>query len=679
MLSDEVDGLNEQDLLMLLETLAFPTPKERHRSDVRSLAELIVTECKKHDAYGPDVEHAHLTILARTGSAIEARNLLLARDWQHERDLMQDILRGLILEARNSDFWQLLDKWIDAHDGVDNVIHQELVSAFVQSDQTVDAQRMFEQSLISNEEPTTECTRLMLELLIRAGSWNMAAELASMLSARIRDENVISTLILYHASKDRQFENLQSTIHNLLQSSQIDISMAVFDDAIEYALNHNQPALAHAIEQVAAAEGLVPDGKTYALQLQHAMDAQDPTEAQATFENLVMADIPKDDYDLKVLNRYIAYLCSAQRPSFELVMRVVDNLLDRQADLDVEAISGLCNLFLQRGDIDDLVGLLRHRIDYMPLTDRTRIAKVFQSFIVDPENNPQKAFNAYELFRIAFAEASCQDRLPMMQSFFDRGRPDLACQVFAHMREADPQDPPRPDENAYMRCFEGIAQTRDVDGLGTVYNMLKLDLQLEITTKIRNALMLAHIACQTPWVAIIDHFYKIMDSREGPSYSSFEVALRACETWPPYGAYEARKIMALVQSWNLEITKGLYDNYVGVMAGQCEFENAVSLIENMVNDIGEAPDAYTIGTFYNAIPWQYRKDEVEKWAKQAYPELWEELESFGDEVDEVWEMRYFKIDRSIDIDDPPLFADGEWKPELQRQMQAQIEPLPVAT
>lgn len=33
----------------------------------------------------------------------------------------------------------------------------------------------------------------------------------------------------------------------------------------------------------------------------------------------------------------------------------------------------------------------------------------------------------------------------------------------------------------------------------------------------------------------------------------------------------------------------------------------------------------SIGLFYNAIPYQYWKDEVEKWASQNYPEHWEHL------------------------------------------------------
>lgn len=38
---------------------------------------------------------------------------------------------------------------------------------------------------------------------------------------------------------------------------------------------------------------------------------------------------------------------------------------------------------------------------------------------------------------------------------------------------------------------------------------------------------------------------------------------------------------------------------------------------------------YRIGTLYNNIPGQNRKDLVEKWAKDSYLAIWVELEGFG--------------------------------------------------
>jgi len=80
-----------------------------------------------------------------------------------------------------------------------------------------------------------------------------------------------------------------------------------------------------------------------------------------------------------------------------------------------------------------------------------------------------------------------------------------------------------------------------------------------------------------------------------------------------------------------------------------------------------------IGTFYNTIPWQYRRDEVEAWAKQAYPELWKELLAFGDEIDEEWDIRSFKFDRSIDVNDELLFSPGKYDPQLAQPPQVLLE------
>jgi hypothetical protein len=47
--------------------------------------------------------------------------------------------------------------------------------------------------------------------------------------------------------------------------------------------------------------------------------------------------------------------------------------------------------------------------------------------------------------------------------------------------------------------------------------------------------------------------------------------------------------------------------------------SAISLVSIVANK------HFSIGLFYNAIPYQYWKDEVEKWAIQKYPEHWEHL------------------------------------------------------
>lgn len=62
----------------------------------------------------------------------------------------------------------------------------------------------------------------------------------------------------------------------------------------------------------------------------------------------------------------------------------------------------------------------------------------------------------------------------------------------------------------------------------------------------------------------------------------------------------------------------------------------------------------SISTFYNMLwaispfPDPAQQQAVSEWAKENYPQLWEELQKGEKWTDETWDIEYFKIDRSIE-------------------------------
>lgn len=688
---DEKAGLSEEDLDNVLLALASSTGRDRYRSDARLLATLVFDALKSRSAAVENLDltlepghHVvkgsllvtYITVLAKTGSATEALELLRQSPQSVERESLPmwiAVLKGLANEGRMQDFWKVAQEVQDTAGRFDAISQETLVTYFAEQGEIHTLQKLLDFPLEEGQVPTTPSLVKAVDCAMQNGEIKWASGLVEQLQERTDSGDMAGTLLLWHALHDSDVSHIRQRLEHLAKSGVTDaLTMKTLNRLIEYAYAQNQPDTAVQYIHLAESLGLRPDAKTWSLKLHHELNQGDRGAAFQTYEALIREDIPSDRCDVPVLNKYIASLSFSADPEYSHLMQLVDHVLDTGADLEAESIAGLCHVFLQKDELEEATGLLRHRVDSFPMDDRARIAAVFRQFIEDPTVKDQRAFNAYELFRHAFPETRVEDRIPLMQSFFDRGRSDLACLVFGHMRQReDPEARPTPE--AYGKCFEGIAKCKDIDGLQMVYNMLKLDLEVEQTTRIHNGLMAAYTECQLPFTAIIDHFWKIMSSREGPTLSSFALALRACEKWVPQGGHEARHIMALMQSFNLIITKEIYDCYIGALAGQSEFENVVELIEKMEEDIGEPPDAITIGTFYNAIPWQFRKDEVEKWAKQAYPELWTELESFGDEIDEEWEMRYFKIDRSIDMDDDLLFGAGEYHPVLAQERQTTLE------
>ena len=680
---EEPAGLERDDLQNVLIALATANGSKAFKSDSRALANAVFDVLRfSLDAANIDAEqpsaplsNTYVQVLAQTGSALDALATLrgLGRSSNDTHQLWTATLQGLLSEGRTAEFWEALQERQSRLGALDAQAHEALVIAFAGKGDAENAKTMFRTPVQDGHIPTTPCLTGMLDVCITTTDQDLGDECANALRARSDLGDATGVLLMWYASQNPSLEAMKDHITDLADNGATDVvTMKTFNRLVAYAYDRRDSVLAQKYIRLAESFGLPPDAATFALQLEYEVFRGDMAAAADTFEAMVIEDVPQERPDVAALNHFLTKLCFAPEPNHELISRVIDRVLETGADLEAETLAGLCSVFLRRDDLEEAAGLLRFRVDAFPRADRARIAAVFKQFICDPDIKDQRAYNAYDLFRVAFPETEPAERVPLMKSFFDRKRPDLGVLVFGHMRQLDGPEG-RPTAEVYAECYHGIANCQDVDGLQLVHNMLKLDLEVEPSTRIRNGLMAACTACRMPFSSIIDHYWKILGSREGPTLSTFVLALRACETWVPQGSYEARKVMGMMQKWNLIVTKELYDAYIGAMAGQSQFENTVELIERMEEDIGEAPDVLTIGTFYNAIPWQWRKDEVEKWAKAVYPELWEELVSYGEVIDEEWEVRYFNIDRDVDVNDDLLFEDGAYSAELATTSVPSIE------
>ena len=597
-------ALSDKDLQNALAALTHDTGRERFRSDTKSLAYILFQELRDRAAQrGEDFYRTqtdgksqlldtYISILASTGGALEALALLRKNQITdaHGTSHWTAVIKGLATEGLEKQALDTLSEMQGVLGLLDAKTHEDLTTFFASNDNVTATKRLYETEIHGQALPTIKCRASVLEFCARNNQIGWGEPIFQSLLGEPPSTTLMDAIVVWYSALGFDAPQIAAMISTAAPGSQIEIS--TINKAIGFDYSVNNPKAANGMISLAQKSGIKPNAHTFLLQLDYRLKIKDLVAAKAIYELLVTEDLVEDNSDVPVLNKFLATIAFSPRPDFDLTMRIVDSLLDRGAYLEAETISGLCHLFLHRNEFEEAMGLLRHRVDFYPMHDRARIAQVFREFILDPGINDQRAFNAYELFRHAFPETPPEMRLPLMHSFFHRKRPDLACLVFGHMRQREDPDG-RPTPEAYAQCFEGIAKCKNIDSLQIVYNMLKLDLEVEQTTRIHNGLMVAYTACDMPFTAIIDHFWKIMDSREGPTFSSFALALRACETWVPQGAQEARRIIAMMQAWKLDITKEIYLCYIGALAGQSEFENTVELIEEMETDIGEKPDAYT--------------------------------------------------------------------------------------
>lgn len=598
--------LSEVDLQQGLFSLASSSGKEKFRSDSKTLAYMLFSELRQRRTSPGDILEdpavpeplaaAYITILSSTGGAKEAwETLRKSTEGDMQKNWLQ-VIKGLLNEGLEHNVWEALTE-MKAHTGnLTAESHEILTACFAKNASPSATKKIYGQTIIGGGTPTVGCRIEMARFCVYNEELAWGAPILESLRAVIHDPHVWDAVLVYSAAQGATLADTAATMDKLAEvAAQAKVSgptISNFNSLIQHAFSADNIEAVQGYINLAEARGLKPNAKTFLLQLDYRVRIGDLGKAAATYDVLSSEDPITDESDLPVLNRYLCALCLTPNPQYERIMRIADSILERNVALDADTISGLCRVFLQRDELAETLDLLRHRVDLYPRDDRARISQAFKEFIIDEKVAPQRAFNAYDLCRAAFPETSVDDRLLIMHSFFKRKRPDLACLVFGHMRQREDLVA-RPTPEAYGQCFEGIAMCQDIDGLQMVYNMLKLDREVEPTTRVRNGLMAAYTACGQPFTAIIDHFWKILGSREGPTMSSFALALRACETWIPQGATEVRTIIAMMQSWDLEITKEIYDCYIGAIAGQCEFENAIELIEKMEEDIGVAPDAFT--------------------------------------------------------------------------------------
>ncbi|TVY44863.1 Complex I intermediate-associated protein, mitochondrial [Lachnellula subtilissima] len=409
---------------------------------------------------------------------------------------------------------------------------------------------------------------------------------------------------------------------------------------VSLAMSQKDPYLAERYIALGLKSNILPNARTFILQMNYRVDAGDLRGAQSAYESLQGEEI-LDDEDLPAINHYIRALCASKTNYYDSITSILQDLEARKARLEADTVSAVAMLYMSHSQIDDIYDLLQTNSYHYTLPERASIRDTFYAYVFDRTVPTPKAWEAYQILRTLFDETDVAMRTKLMEEFFARGRSDMGTYVFGHMR-SHTLPSHRPTLTTYVSVFLNIARLSDLDSLEMVHNMLKLDPNIEPNTLLYNALMLAYASTGDGDHAL-EFWDDITNSEEGPSYRSLEIVMRACEM-TPFGDLRAREIWDRMRRMEIEITQGVWGAYVGALAGRGKLEDAKAVVEGGEVDFGLKPDALTLGIFYNAIPGRDRKEAVAEWAKAMYPEPWAELEKVGQrEHVEGWSL--FNIER----------------------------------
>ena len=355
---------------------------------------------------------------------------------------------------------------------------------------------------------------------------------------------------------------------------------------VEFAMSKQDPYSAERYISLGEKRGIMPDEKTYTMQMQYRLSVKDIDGAKAAYYNL-QGDFKGSEASIAAVNELIQAMCDSTQQNYDDIMAIVDDLHERKARLAPETVAKLCILHLRRVEIHDAMDLLQmHAYQFSP-EQRAVIGNALTSFILDGKNSTADAWDAYQILRNTFTETPRAARIHLMNEFFARNRSDMATHVFFHMRNHT-ADSHQPNRDVYIAAFTGFARCADAESLELVGNQLKLDFRIEMNTKLRNALMYAHATCGNNRKAL-DLWREICESREGPSYNSIAIAFRSCEGIH-WGDQHAKSIWARLKEQDVEIDKKIFTAYLSAIARNFLHDEAVALVESVEGEYGWTPD-----------------------------------------------------------------------------------------
>ncbi|PFH57036.1 hypothetical protein XA68_15595 [Ophiocordyceps unilateralis] len=601
--------------------------------------------------------------LSRYGCAEEAGNMLSPRfhdpdyvaqaTFFDEKDgLVQAVARGLARERKHASLNRFCERASRAKQAHGAVLQSIMTCFLAQGDNEFEMKRWF------NRDTGQPCIRP--EAFRAMASWARHHGLHEWANLRFLTlsesrpgkkywDVILQARLLAGESVDT-IDDLISHMEDGEEKRMIQPDEDTLNGLLGVAVELRDSKLGEQIMDLGASKGIKPNGETCLIVLQLRLDTNDLDAAKGAYQQVKYSEAWRDESKLELLdryrqlvNRYLLLLSAQPSPDFELMSSLLEVVDEDQVPLTPETVAALCLRYLENDQQMDVVDLLSGQSFLFSEAQREIVQQSLITFCLDAGTSTARAWDAYQLLNQFFQEMSLERRTKLMLSFFDRKRPDMACLVFANMRQHRSLSF-HPKPKTYVACLEGFARHPDPKGLGMVHNMLKMDTTLQPKTMLNTAMMLAYTGCGKPRIAL-EFWDHITQSPGGPSYASLEAVFWALEKMPN-GSAQAAEIWARTKQMDLDVPPRVYVAYVGAISGSGRVEEVKSLLKGMASAVRSEPGAMALAVAHNALPGRDLQEDFRKWAKSEYAETWSELDKVGRRLDEH-HLCQIKVDRGM--------------------------------
>ncbi|KAF2639981.1 hypothetical protein P280DRAFT_24386 [Massarina eburnea CBS 473.64] len=616
-----------------------------------------------------------LRLLTGNGASLEARDVVIdvygprltspaqpdAAVWEAVGLAWGLVLRGLVLEEKQKELLATLEMMPALSIPYSPNMQNTIVTYFASKNQLQEAKEWYLKPTLSANGATAQKPRgSTLGKLLKAcalhGDQAFGQEVVTLLLAQQMGKETWDAVFLWSAAIGKGADEVDRMMNVMVRRNNEDRQknpnlpvmqpdIDTINTLVEFSMSKKDSYMAERFVTLGEKRGIFPNEKTYTMQMHYRLSIQDIDGARAAYFGL-QGSMSDSEESVAAVNALINAMCQSQQHHFDDTMALVDDLHERKARLAPETVAALSLLHLRRGEAHDAVDILQMHAHTFSPEQRVIIRKNLVAFIMDGQTSTADAWDTYQIMRNIFPETPRRDRIPILNEFFARKRSDMACHVFFHMRNASHEDITTTRE-VYVAAFTGFARNADVESLELAHNQLKLDLNVELNTQLRNALMLAYAATGDNGRAL-EFWTEIGTSKEGPTYNSIAIAFRSCEGMP-FGDQHAKSIWRRLNEMDVDIDKKIFTAYLGAIARNQLYDEAIALVESAQDEYGFTPDLYILGNLFNATTNIDRQAKLEKWIKDNYPSVWREIDALGFWVTmDGFGYRQYNFNRDLD-------------------------------
>lgn len=601
----DAPGLDSEDLTLARDVLrAIPSDGlEEHAI----LATELYTELQKRDPT-PFLTRlnmdAYVSVLVKTGHSLEARDLLSTIPTTENvmgflRKLYYKVLMGLAKEGKEAELIETCA--MSENHGIGYTWWQrDILSTFYAEQNNVKATKLWWRKQLDTSKPSPndagspKSLTAILKFCIRNDELDWCRDVFREALNQNPRKDIWDVILQWAAgTMGKGVEDVEQMLKIMEERSTEEVRTApdseTINGLVEMCMENTDPYTAERYIELGRKFGIQPNVKTFILQLNYRADHGDLAGAQAAYEALLSEEVLKDE-DLPAVNKYVRALCTAHINNYTRIRSIMADLEERNVRLEAETTCSLSMMYMEREELHDALDVLQANSWHYTLAERDNIRESFTQFCLNEKNSTARVWDAYSIMREVVNEADRNVRTKIMNEFFRRGRCDMACYTFGHMRQ-NIDVTIRPTADTYVECLQGIAYLEDVEHLDMVHNMLKMDSSIEPSTRLYNALMLAYAECDDPDRAV-EFWEDITNSSEGPTYNSLVVLFRACEL-KPFAEKLAMQVWDKMKRMDIEVTRDVLQSYLAALAGRGIMEEGKRLVEGMDRNYGFKVDVLT--------------------------------------------------------------------------------------